>query len=65
MKHGSLQGLINLSLLACVVIIAQALLIIFKGETLCVDKGCKIVEALTLISPLKMTRDHLLSNENH
>jgi hypothetical protein len=51
MKHGSLQGLIYLSLFACVVIIAQALLIIFKGKAFCVDEGCKIVEALTLISP--------------
>jgi hypothetical protein len=52
MKHESLQGLIYLSLLACIVIIVQALLIIFRGETFCVDEGCKIVEALTLISPL-------------
>jgi hypothetical protein len=51
MKHGSLQGLIYLSLFACIVIIAQALLIIFRGEAFCVDEGCKIVEALTLISP--------------
>jgi hypothetical protein len=51
MKHGSLQGLIYLSLLAYVVIIVQALLIIFRGGAFCVDEGCKIVEALTLIPP--------------
>jgi hypothetical protein len=51
MKHRSLQALIYLSLFACVVIIAQALLIIFRGEAFCVNEGCKIVEALTLIPP--------------
>ncbi|MBW1963836.1 MAG: hypothetical protein JRI40_01250 [Deltaproteobacteria bacterium] len=51
MKHRSLQALIYLSLLTCVIIIAQALLIIFKGEAFCVNEGCKIVEALTLIPP--------------
>jgi uncharacterized membrane protein len=51
MKHGSLQALIYLSLLACVIIIAQALLIMFKGEAFCVNEGCKTVEALTLILP--------------
>ena len=51
MKHRSLQGVIYLSLLACVIIIAQALLIIFRGEAFCVNEGCKIVEALTLIPP--------------
>ena len=51
MKHRSLPGIIYLSLLACVVIIAQALLIIFRGEAFCVNEGCKIVEALTLIPP--------------
>jgi uncharacterized membrane protein len=50
-KHGSLQALICLSLLACIIIIAQALLIMFKGEAFCVNEGCKIVEALTLIPP--------------
>ena len=51
MKHRSLQALIYLSLLTCVIIIAQALLIIFKGEAFCVNEGCKIVGASTLISP--------------
>jgi hypothetical protein len=51
MKHRSLRGIIYLSLLACVVTVAQALLIIFKGEAFCVNEGCKIVEALTLIPP--------------
>lgn len=51
MKYRSLQGVIYLSLLAFVVIIAQALLIIFKGEAFCVNEGCRIVEALTLIPP--------------
>ena len=51
MKLRSLQGVIYLSLLACVIIIAQALLIIFKGEAFCVNEGCRIVEALTLIPP--------------
>ncbi len=51
MKLRSLQGVIYLSLLACVIIIAQALLIIFRGEAFCVNEGCRIVEALTLIPP--------------
>ena len=51
MKFRSLRGVIYLSLLACIVIIAQALLIIFRGEAFCVNEGCKIVEALTLIPP--------------
>jgi len=51
MKHGSLQRLIYLSFFACVVIIAQALLIIIKGEVFCVDEGCKVIEGLTIISP--------------
>ncbi len=51
MKHGSLQGITYLSLLACIVISAQALLIIFRGGAFCINVGCKIVEALTLIPP--------------
>ncbi|MEA3385555.1 MAG: hypothetical protein U9Q89_03790 [Thermodesulfobacteriota bacterium] len=51
MKLRSLQGVIYLSLLACVVTITQALLIVFKGDAFCVNKGCRIVEALTLIPP--------------
>jgi len=51
MKLGSLQGIIYLSILACIVIIAQALLIVFKGEAFCVNEGCRTVEALTLILP--------------
>ncbi len=51
MKYRSLRGVIYLSLLACVVTIAQALLIIFRGEAFCVNEGCKIVEVLTLIPP--------------
>ena len=51
MKLGSLQGIIYLSLLACIIIIAQALLIVFKGEAFCVNEGCRTVEALTLIPP--------------
>jgi len=51
MKLKSLQGVIYLSLLACIVIIVQALLIIFKGEAFCVNEGCRTVEALTLIPP--------------
>ncbi|PXF60330.1 MAG: hypothetical protein C4B58_00370 [Deltaproteobacteria bacterium] len=51
MKFRSLQGVIYLSLLAFIIIIAQALLIVFKGEAFCVNEGCRIVEALTLIPP--------------
>ncbi|MCK4425283.1 MAG: hypothetical protein KAV69_00940 [Deltaproteobacteria bacterium] len=51
MKYRSLRGVIYLSLLAFVVTIAQALLIIFRGEAFCVNEGCKIVEGLTLIPP--------------
>ncbi|MBW2163219.1 MAG: hypothetical protein JRF43_01885 [Deltaproteobacteria bacterium] len=51
MKLRSLQGMIYLSLLACIIIIAQALLIVFKGEAFCVNTGCRTVEALTLIPP--------------
>ncbi|MEA1868159.1 MAG: hypothetical protein U9N19_08690 [Thermodesulfobacteriota bacterium] len=51
MKLRSLQGVIYLSFLACIVIIAQALLIVFKGEAFCVNEGCRIVEALTLMPP--------------
>lgn len=47
----SLSGIIYLSLLAGVAIIVQALLIIFRGEAFCVNEGCRIVEALTIIPP--------------
>jgi hypothetical protein len=47
----SLLGIIYLSLLAGVAVIVQALLIIFRGGAFCLNEGCKIVEALTLIPP--------------
>lgn len=51
MKYRWLRALIYLSLSACIIISAQALMITFRGEAFCVNEGCKIVETLTLIPP--------------
>ena len=47
----SLPSLIYLSLFACLIVLAQAMLILFREEAFCLNEGCKIVEALTTISP--------------
>ena len=38
-------------LLACLVIAVQMCMIIFRGDAVCLNEGCKIVERLTTISP--------------
>jgi uncharacterized membrane protein len=40
------------ALLGCGLITAQIAIIIFRGESFCLNQGCKIIENLTLLPPL-------------
>jgi len=41
-----------ISLALCLVIAAQLAMIFLKGDTVCLNEGCRIVEGLTRVSPL-------------
>lgn len=51
-KDKRVTAILVLSLIGCGVILSQLLFITVKGDALCLNDGCEIVESLTTVSPL-------------
>ncbi len=47
----ALYGIISLSLLASLIVCTQILFILAKGDIVCLNEGCRVVESQTIISP--------------